>query len=86
MTQTHSNLSNNASPSLASLIGTILTRCVERSIYCMFIVPLFLLAASYGDEVTFAHKIRMGRLWFAVQAPRCTITLTSQFLGCTRTH
>ena len=47
---------------LATLIETILTQRVERSVYCKLMVLLFLLAASYGIRGS-----DMGHLWFVVQ-------------------
>ena len=55
---------------IASLIKTILTRHVERSVYCKFMVLLFLLAASYGGRGSACLQDSgsdMGHLWFVVQ-------------------
>ena len=55
---------------LASLLETILTRRVERSVYCKFMVLLFLLAASYGRRGSACSQdssSNMGHLWFVVQ-------------------
>ena len=45
-------------------------RRVERSVYCKFMVFLFLLAASYGDRGSAYSQDSssdMGHLWFVVQ-------------------
>ena len=69
MSSTHGELSNTISQ-LARLLETILTRRVERSVYCKFIVLLFLLAASYGHRGSACLQdsgSNMGHLWFVVQ-------------------
>ena len=55
---------------LASLIETILTRRVERSVYCKFMVLLFILAASYGGRGSTCSQDSgsgTGHFWFVVQ-------------------
>ena len=55
---------------LARLLKTILTQRVERSVYCKFMVLLFLLTASYGRRGSACSQdwgSNMSHLWFAVQ-------------------
>ena len=45
-------------------------RCVERSVYCKFMVLLFLLAALYGGRGSAYSQDSgsdLGHLWFVVQ-------------------
>ena len=55
---------------LASLVETILTRRVERSVYYKFMALLFLLVALYGGRGSACSQDSgsdMGHLWFVVQ-------------------
>ena len=55
---------------LAGLIKTILIRCVERSVYCKFIVLLFLLGALNGSRGSTGPQDSgsdVGHLWFVVR-------------------